>query len=145
MKFANGIVARLLVTCAVALLPALITLCAQNANFHNAPASVKNQKNPYMGQHPASVKAAYHLRCARCHGENGEGSGNIPALATGKAQGASDGELFWYISNGDVNNGMPAWQTLPEQQRWQIINYVRVLGVPKPGSLRVQLSADGRR
>lgn len=142
MKFEKGIVSRLLVSCAFALLPECVALQAQNANFHNAPAAVKEQKNPYVGQHPASVKAAYHLRCARCHGENGEGSGNIPALATGKAQSASDGELFWYITKGDLNNGMPAWQNLPAQQRWQIINYIRVLGSLKPGSPRVQLSAD---
>jgi len=115
---------------------------AQNPNFHNAPASVKGEKNPYEGQHPASAKEAYHLRCAQCHGENGEGTGNIPALASGKAQGASDGELFWYITKGDLNNGMPAWDSLPAQQRWEIINYIRVLGSRKPGSPRVQLSAD---
>jgi glucose/arabinose dehydrogenase/mono/diheme cytochrome c family protein len=115
---------------------------AQNSNFNSAPASAKAEKNPYEGQHPASAKEAYHLRCAQCHGENGEGTGNIPALATGKAQGASDGELFWYITKGDLNNGMPAWDSLPAQQRWEIINYIRVLGSLKPGSPRVQLSAD---
>jgi glucose/arabinose dehydrogenase/mono/diheme cytochrome c family protein len=115
---------------------------AQETNFHNAPASAKEVKNPYAGQQGASSKAAYHLRCARCHGENGEGSGNIPALATGKAQSVTDGELFWYITKGDVNNGMPSWQTLPREQRWQIINYVRVLGGSKPGSPRVATSSD---
>lgn len=142
MKFVKKIVTRSLVKSAVALLAGFAALTAQNANFHDASRSVKEQKNPYVGQHPVSIKAAYHLRCARCHGENGEGSGNIPPLATGKAQGASDGELFWYFSKGDLNNGMPAWQSLPEQQRWQIINYIRVLGSLKPGSPRVQLSAD---
>jgi glucose/arabinose dehydrogenase/mono/diheme cytochrome c family protein len=115
---------------------------AQEMSFHNAPASAKEVKNPYVGQQGASSKAAYHLRCARCHGENGEGSGNIPALATGKAQSATDGELFWYITKGDVNNGMPSWQTLPREQRWQIINYVRVLGGSKPGSPRVATTPD---
>jgi glucose/arabinose dehydrogenase/mono/diheme cytochrome c family protein len=115
---------------------------AQQTNFHNAPASAKEVKNPYAGQQGASSKAAYHLRCARCHGENGEGSGHIPALATGKAQSVTDGELFWYITKGDVNNGMPSWQTLPREQRWQIINYVRVLGGSKPGSPRVATSPD---
>jgi glucose/arabinose dehydrogenase/mono/diheme cytochrome c family protein len=115
---------------------------AQETSFHDAPASAKELKNPYAGQQVASSKAAYHLRCARCHGENGEGSGNIPALATGKAQSATDGELFWYITKGDVNNGMPSWQTLPREQRWQIINYVRVLGGSKPGSPRVATSPD---
>lgn len=113
---------------------------AQNANFHDAPAEVKDQKNPYEGQHPASAKAAYHQSCAQCHGENGEGTGNIPALASGRSQFASDGQLFWYITKGDVNNGMPSWAALPEAQRWQIINYIRVLGSIKPGSPRVPYS-----
>lgn len=128
--------------CAVISLVVSAAAGAQTQTFHNAPASVKEQKNPYDGQHPPSVQADYHLRCAQCHGENGEGTGNIPSLATGPAQGASDGELFWYITKGDVNNGMPAWSSLPEEQRWQIINYIRVLGSRKPGSPRVQLSAD---
>ncbi|HEY6263363.1 MAG TPA: PQQ-dependent sugar dehydrogenase [Candidatus Acidoferrum sp.] len=126
----------------VALFPGFTASQAQETNFHNAPASAKEVKNPYAGQQGASSKAAYHLRCARCHGENGEGSGNIPALATGKAQSVTDGELFWYITKGDVNNGMPSWQTLPREQRWQIINYVRVLGGSKPGSPRVATSPD---
>ena len=69
-------------------------------------------KNPYAGRQVDSAKSAYHVRCANCHGENGEGTGNIPALATGAAQSASDGELFWYITKGDVDNGMPSWETL---------------------------------
>jgi len=115
---------------------------AQETTFHNAPASAKEQKNPYAGQRTAREKSLYHLRCARCHGEDAEGSGNIPALATGKAQSASDGELFWYISKGDVNNGMPSWATLPPGQRWQIIAYLRVLGGSKPGSPRVRTSPE---
>jgi glucose/arabinose dehydrogenase/mono/diheme cytochrome c family protein len=122
---------------------AFVSVClAQNANFHNAPASAKLQKNPYQGQHPDSAKASYEKNCAQCHGPNGEGTGNIPAIATGNSQNASDGELFWYITKGDVNNGMPSWQALPEKERWEIINFIRVLGSMKPGSPRVQLSAD---
>jgi mono/diheme cytochrome c family protein len=115
---------------------------AQTPSFHNAPASAKTEKNPYQGQQTASGKSAFQLRCAACHGANGEGSGNIPSLASEKAQGASDGELFWYITKGDVNNGMPSWESLPEEQRWQIVNYLRVLGASKPGSPRVRLSSD---
>ena len=65
-----------------------------------------------------------------------------PLWPSEKAQGASDGELFWYITKGDVNNGMPSWESLPEEQRWQIVNYLRVLGASKPGSPRVRLSSD---
>ncbi|MGB7281654.1 MAG: PQQ-dependent sugar dehydrogenase [Candidatus Acidiferrum sp.] len=127
--------------CAVLSSFLIAALAAQDSSFHNAPASIKEQKNPYEGQHPVSAKEAYQPRCASCHGPNGEGTGNIPPLATGKAQAASDGELFWYITKGDVNNGMPSWQSLPEEQRWLIVNYLRVLGSLKPGSPRVPFSA----
>ena len=115
---------------------------AQNKSFHDAPVSARNEKNTHQGQDIASGKTAFDHNCAACHGAMGEGSGNIPSLATGPAQGASDGELFWYITRGDVNNGMPAWQSLPEVQRWEIINYLRVLGASKPGSPRVPLSSE---
>ena len=107
---------------------------AQNENFHNAPASAKEMKNPYQGQSPAPGKPLYHLRCARCHGENGEGSGNIPPLAQEKIKVASTGELFWFITQGDVNNGMPSWASLPARQRWLIVNYVKTLGQPQTAS-----------
>ena len=109
---------------------------SQNQVFHSAPASAKTERNPYQGQNAASGKAAFQLNCVTCHGPAGEGSGNIPSLASGAAQGASDGELFWYITRGDVNNGMPSWQALPEEQRWEIVNYIRVLG------FQAGLSAD---
>jgi glucose/arabinose dehydrogenase/mono/diheme cytochrome c family protein len=142
LKSSARIITVSLATCAVLSLLLISSSPAQNTAFHNAPPSTKQQKNPLEGQHPASAKTDYVQRCGACHGQNGEGTGNIPALATGKAQNASDGELFWYITKGDVNNGMPSWESLPEEQRWQIINYIRVLGSLKPGSPRVPLSAD---
>ena len=102
---------------------------AQNSSFHNAPSSAKELKNPHEGQPAAAAKRLFHLRCARCHGENGEGSGNIPSLAVEKLKAVTSGELFWYITKGDVNNGMPSWASLPKRQRWQIVNYVKSLAV----------------
>jgi glucose/arabinose dehydrogenase/mono/diheme cytochrome c family protein len=140
LKATLRIFAGSLALCAVIFLLLFPAWPAQNPSFHNAPASAKAMKNPYEGQQPASAKSAYHVRCANCHGENGEGSGNIPALARGQAQSASDGELFWYITKGDVGNGMPSWETLSPQERWQIVNYLRALGGSKPGSPRVRTS-----
>lgn len=102
-------------------------LRAQNPNFHNAPASAKDLKNPYGSQPPADAKALYASRCAACHGANGEGTGNIPSLAKGHAQSATDGEVFWYVTTGDLNNGMPSWSGLSEEDRWKIVTYVRTL------------------
>jgi glucose/arabinose dehydrogenase len=102
---------------------------AQNSNFHNAPASARQLNNPYEGQPAAAGKPLYHLRCARCHGENGEGSGNIPALAQEKIKMATPGELFWFITKGDEKNEMPSWAKLPQRQRWLIVNYLKTSGL----------------
>ena len=64
---------------------------AQDASFHNAPASSKEMKNPYEGQDAPQARALFHLRCARCHGENGEGSGNIPPLKAERIKAAAPG------------------------------------------------------
>lgn len=142
MSFNGRAFAHSLTACAGLFFLTSIAAQAQDTTFHNAPASAKQEKNPFAGQQAGSEKSLYHQRCASCHGENGEGTGNIPALASGKAQSASDGELFWYITKGDLNNGMPSWAQLPQKERWQIVAYLRVLGGSKPGSPRVPLSAD---
>jgi mono/diheme cytochrome c family protein len=106
---------------------------AQNSNFHNSPPSAKEVENPVANDPKAAAagQPLYHLRCARCHGERGEGSGNIPSIANGKVQSVSDGQLFWFITKGDVPNGMPAWASLPRDQRWHIISYVKAMGSAK--------------
>ena len=142
MNFSGRVFARSFIACAGTLFLTSIASQAQDATFHNAPASAKQEKNPFAGQLTGTEKSLYHQRCASCHGENGEGTGNIPVLASGKAQSASDGELFWYITKGDLNNGMPSWAQLPQKERWQIVAFIRVLGGSKPGSPRVPLSAD---
>jgi glucose/arabinose dehydrogenase len=102
---------------------------AQDAHFHNAPTSTAHQQNPLAGQ-PSAVAAGaklYAANCAGCHGAAGQGSGNIPALSQGPTQSAPDGEVFWFITTGSVANGMPSWGSLPEEQRWQIVSYLRSL------------------
>jgi glucose/arabinose dehydrogenase len=102
---------------------------SQTGSFHDAPLSVEKDKNPYAGQADALVagKQVYTRNCGVCHGVGGEGTGNVPPLANGKAQSAPAGAVFWYITRGDVDNGMPSWAALPEQQRWQVVSYIQSL------------------
>ena len=137
MKVTLRIFAGSLAVCAVIFLLLFPAWPAQDSSFHNAPESAKGMKNPYEGRAPDSAQSAYHRRCANCHGEDGAGTGNVPSLAKGRTQSASDGELFWYITKGDVANGMPSWKDLSSKERWQIVSYLRVLGGSKPGSPRV--------
>ena len=61
---------------------------AQNGSFHNAPASAKQVKNPYAGQNRAAEIGGqlYAVNCASCHGPQGQGTGNIPALKEGRCR-----------------------------------------------------------
>ena len=105
------------------------SLAAQDAHFHNAPASSAHLQNPYVRQ-PAAVAAGsklYATNCAACHGANGQGTGNIPPISEGPTQTVPDGEVFWFITTGSVKNGMPAWASLPEEQRWQIVTFLKSL------------------
>ena len=101
-------------------------LHAQSTSFHNAPASAQQVKNPYAGQAQAALagKAIYAHNCGACHGNTGHGAGNVPPLARGNAQTVSDGAIFWYITQGDVNNGMPSWAGMPAKQRWEVVTFL---------------------
>jgi glucose/arabinose dehydrogenase len=106
---------------------------AQNAAFHNAPASAKAMKNP-SGRSPEAATAGaavYQQKCALCHGSKAQGMANIPSLAKGPSQSVTDGELFWFITNGDVPDGMPAWTSLSEKQRWDIVTYLKTINTAK--------------
>ncbi|HXY15916.1 MAG TPA: PQQ-dependent sugar dehydrogenase [Terriglobales bacterium] len=108
---------------------------AQNPSFHNAPESSRQMNNPYVGQQNAAAgKRLYSAQCARCHGPNAEGSGNIPALVDGVLESVSDGEIFWFTTKGDKASGMPSFAKLPEQQRWQLVTYVKNLGLSQTSS-----------
>jgi mono/diheme cytochrome c family protein len=111
--------------------PASIVI-AQDAHFHNAPASSNQLKNPYAGQPTAAVAGSrvYATNCGSCHGIKGRGTGSIPPLSEVPTQSASDGEVFWFITTGAVDNGMPSWASLPARQRWQIVTYLKSLKGP---------------
>jgi glucose/arabinose dehydrogenase len=109
---------------------------AQDAHFHNAPTSTMQQKNTLAGQHAAVEAGAklYAAYCSACHGATGQGSGNIPSVSQGPTQSAPDGEVFWFITTGSPGNGMPAWGSLSEEQRWQIVAYLKSLKTSANGS-----------
>ena len=113
------------------------TLMAIDKKFHDAPDSAKATKNPYEGQADAADvgKTLYARNCLACHGKTGKGTGNVPSLVDGKLKGVASGEIFWFVTKGDKDNGMPSWAFLPEQKRWQIVTYVEslVAGKSAPG------------
>ena len=101
-----------------------------------SPKSANKMKNPLKGKAEATQKGQgiYVQNCSECHGMTGKGDGPTadmldtkPAnLTSKKVQKQSDGALFWKISNG--KGVMAAYKdALTEEQRWQLINYIRTL------------------
>ncbi|MFQ5434092.1 MAG: c-type cytochrome [Anaerolineae bacterium] len=108
-----------------------------------APDDFADLTNPFAEDEKAVAagKEIFTTNCVPCHGETGQGDGVAavgldpkPAnLADGTMMNMlSDAYLFWRVSKGGIvepfNSAMPAWESnLTEEQRWQVISYVRTL------------------
>ena len=78
----------------------------------------------------AEAKENWDTLCAKCHGADANGRTHPPprpSLRSSRIRHATDGDLAWMLRNGDPYQGMPQWSSLPEEQRWQIIAYLRTL------------------
>lgn len=86
-------------------------------------------------------KALFHGKgfCVTCHGRDGKGLGDLPALRgklprnfTDKAwqNARTDGELFWILKNGSPGTDMAPFipLVLSEEEAWQVLLYVRSFG-----------------
>jgi mono/diheme cytochrome c family protein len=89
----------------------------------------KARPNP-VASDPAAVSAGqkfYADKCAHCHGANGEGKGHSPSLQTETVHALMPGELEWVIAHGFSLHRMPAFESLSQDERWQIVAYVQSL------------------
>ncbi len=91
------------------------------------PERARARVNPEAGNAAGAGAKVYGERCASCHGLAGAGRGRRPSLRTERVRGATDGELMWLLENGALRYGMPSWSGLPEEQRWEVIRYLRTL------------------
>ncbi len=112
---------------------AMVTAWAQVARFRNAPESASAMKNPYAGNAGAAAagQKLYALNCAMCHGKSLQGMGPSPALDSASVRNAKPGELFWFITHGKPDSGMPLWGNLPKNQRWEIVSFLQAKPVAK--------------
>jgi len=98
-----------------------------------APEEAKKMKNPIKATQ-ASIqkgKEIYEMKCALCHGIEGNGKGPNSAGSNPKptnfkdshGEKMTDGEHFWKITTG--KGGMPSFaKDLTEHERWHVINYI---------------------
>lgn len=92
-----------------------------------------------------SGRAAYVRHCSGCHGESGDGAGpaarvlaprprnfrkgvfKFTSTETGKRPLPAD--LFRTITEGLAGSAMPEFRLLPEELRWDLVEYVRYLSM----------------
>ena len=101
------------------------------AELKNVPEKARSRRNP-LESDPNALAAGRNLfarHCAECHGDAAEGGRKAPSLRAEEVQNSTPGAIFWILSNGVVRRGMPVWSKLPEPQRWQLVAYIKSLGV----------------
>jgi mono/diheme cytochrome c family protein len=110
------------------------------------------RKNPIRFSE-ASVdrgKKVFKTQCALCHGEKGDGKGDLakemtltlPDFTKSDALAKrSDGELFAIIGVG--KDPMPGQKgRMTEQHVWNLVNYLRALGGKVPGKPTTKEAAE---
>jgi mono/diheme cytochrome c family protein len=87
----------------------------------------------------ARGEQVYRDHCPMCHGDAGRGDGPAafgmnprPAdFRVHMAAGHTDGELFYWVSEGLRGTMMPAFrEVLSEDERWHVVNFIRTFAPP---------------
>lgn len=104
------------------------------------------QRNGGGAAFVARGQERYTIYCAPCHGDTGSAEGPVanrvkrlnfnamvpPTFHDERLRGIPDGQLFATISHGIRN--MPAYaQSIPTDDRWAIVSYVRALQLSEQG------------
>jgi mono/diheme cytochrome c family protein len=95
-------------------------------------------------------KRVFKTQCALCHGETGDGKGDVAKEMTltlpdftkpDTLAKRTDGELFAIIGMG--KDPMPSQKgRMTEPQLWNLVNYLRALGGQVPGKPTAKEAAD---
>jgi len=112
----------------IALFATLAFAAAAHSHFDHVPAKEHARTNPLAGQPQAVAAGAlvYSDHCAECHKADARGDGHKrPSLHSENVRTATDGDLEWFLRQGDLAHGMPSWSSLPTEQRWQLVAYLK--------------------
>lgn len=105
-----------------------LAVASSSSRWGHIPPKDHERANPFAGKPAASEAGAllYRDHCLQCHKANAMGDGHKrPALRSGLMQSVTDGDIEWFLRQGDLRHGMPSWSSLPEAQRWQLVTYLR--------------------
>lgn len=117
--------------------------CMQSRKTAKAPDEFLVKTNPLPASAGAIaagktlfLKTAQPVACILCHGEQGDGKGPMGTALVPPPRNFTcgpmmkdipDGQLFWIIKNGSPGTGMMPFSGLPDEQVWQLVQYIRSL------------------
>jgi putative copper export protein/peroxiredoxin/mono/diheme cytochrome c family protein len=96
------------------------------------PTSFAHPQAPYSAASIAEGMAVYEAHCASCHemptpDSTGSWGSSVDLLAA-ETTWRSPGELFWLITHGRPERGMPEFGSrLQPAERWRVINFLHAL------------------
>ena len=114
---------------------------ATTSSSSTIPAEAVHQVNPVKptSESLAMGKKYYGYDCAMCHGNNGDGKGEVALSEKFKIgdftdpttlKGRTDGELFYIIKNGR-GQMPPEGDRVKPTELWNMVNYIRSLSNKK--------------
>ena len=112
----------------IALTSAVALGAASASHWERVTAKDHARPNPLAGQPDAIAAGAlvYRDHCQQCHQANARGDGHKrPSLRSNEIHNLSDGDIEWFLRQGDLRHGMSTWSSLPQAQRWQLVAYLR--------------------
>jgi len=95
---------------------------------------------PLVAPSASNGEKIFKDNCVLCHGKAGLGDGvraiqlpnPVPAIGTAEvAKNATPEFWFLIIKNGNMESSMPAFRSLTDRQRWDVIAYIYSLSVPE--------------
>jgi len=162
---------KMLLLAAVILLAGGSFLAQEKKDEPQAPAASSSQAAPASSPHnyaispedaakknpirftDASVergKKVFKTQCALCHGEKGEGKGDLAKdmnlslpdfTQADSLSKLTDGELFTIVGSG--KEPMPSQKgRMPAPQMWNVVNYLRAVGGKVPAKATPKEAAD---
>jgi copper resistance protein D len=99
------------------------------------PDTYRGSSVPYQSISIANGQQLFVQHCVNCHGVDATGNGplvkslaKLPADLTAPHAGDhTPGDMFWWLTHGIANSGMPGFSQLSEDERWDLVNFVHTL------------------
>ena len=116
------------------------------------PTTYRRPAVPYNAASVAHGASLYRVHCARCHGPAGRGDGPASAgllrppadLTAPHTNEHTAGDIFWWLTHG-VGIVMPGFGAqLPEDERWDLVNFLRGLSAGEAARSLADIDEPGR-